>query len=152
MIYQISSLWSSWDWELTPYLSSCHSLGVGGQLLAWPTPRAGLAINIWNRSSWWTWMGEGCVIKQSNFLLDFSSKPPSKILLMTTKITQRWRWQKPAATLMMIKTQWRWQDWKPRCWLCIVLAQPAQMAIDIWKHWLTLTSLYTCSQLAVLKR
>ena len=59
MINQISSLWSSRDWELTPYLSSCHSLGVGGQLLAWPTPRAGLAINIWNKSSWWTWMGGG---------------------------------------------------------------------------------------------
>ena len=35
------------DDDLTPYLSSCHSLGVVGQVLARPAPLAGLAINIW---------------------------------------------------------------------------------------------------------
>ena len=35
------------DDDLTPYLSSCHSLGVVGQVLAQPAPLAGLAINIW---------------------------------------------------------------------------------------------------------
>ena len=34
------------DDDLTPYLSSCHSLGVVGQVLARPAPLAGLAINI----------------------------------------------------------------------------------------------------------
>ena len=74
----------------------------------WPGPHLGQAwplISETNHLDGHGW-GEGCVIKQSNFLLYFSSTSPSKTLLMTTKIIQRWQWQKPAATLMMIKTQW----------------------------------------------
>ena len=49
--------------QLTPCLSSCHSLGVGGQVLARPTPAAGLAINIWKVFMMMTMMtlGEGGV-------------------------------------------------------------------------------------------